>query len=364
MNRKSRRATKAGGKARKGVRTKLAPPIMEAIRLLDAGEFDQAETLYRQCLATMPGIAEIHYGLGIIALRRKRYEDAVIANAKALDLDPKFAAAANHLGVALKSLGRHGAAEEAFRRATEIKPYLAAALNNLGNLFREVERFAEAEAPLREAIGLDPKLLGARVNLSDVLRGLGRYKDAETIARETLMLAPENADAYNNLGNALRHQGRIGEAAAAYEKALALAPEVSMLLNNLANAYRDLGRIDEAIATYRKAIDKAPQFADGHSSLIFALDFDPKQSTESQQLERDRWWAMHGAPRAAAIPRHDNVADPERRLRVGYVTAHFRRASSASAFGPVIFNHDPARFGSATSPRISAGRRRRALSVR
>jgi predicted O-linked N-acetylglucosamine transferase (SPINDLY family) len=37
---------------------------------------------------------------------------------------------------------------------------------------------------------------------------------------------------------------------------------------------------------------------------------------------------------------HDNAADPERRLRIGYVSADFRHHSAAVVFGPVILAHD------------------------
>ena len=341
MNRKTRRASKAGGSL--GT-LKLAPPVAEAARLLEAGALDEAEKRYRQCLATMASDPAIHYGLGVIALRRSRFAEAEAANRRALELRPDMVAAANHLGIALKSLGRRAEAEAAFRRAIALKSDFAPAHNNLGNHLREAGDFAAAEAPLREAVRLDPTLIGARVNLADALRGLGRYRDAEEVARAALALALSNPDAFNNLGNALRHQGRVGEAAEAYEQAIAAAKPSAMLLNNLANAYRDMGRIGEAIATYRRAIELDPSHVDIHSSLIFALDFDPAETTESQQRERDRWWTLHGAKLAVGIAPHANPPDPERRLRIGYVTAHFRRASSASAFGPVILGRDRAQF--------------------
>jgi predicted O-linked N-acetylglucosamine transferase (SPINDLY family) len=341
MNRKSRRIAKSGGAARAG---QGVQPVAEAMRLLDTGSIEEGEKLLRRCLATMASDPVIHYGLGIAMLRRGRFEEAEAANRRALELRPDLVSAANHLGIALKSLGRRAEAEAAFRQAIALKPDFAPALNNLGNHLREGEDFAAAEAPLREAVRLDPALIGARVNLADTLRGLGRYAEAEEVARAALALAPDSADAFNNLGNALRHQGRIGEAAEAYEKAIAASKPSAMLLNNLANARRDMGRIGEAIETYRRAIELDPRAFDIHSSLIFALDFDPAETTESQQRERDRWWALHGARHAAAIAPHPNPPDPERRLRIGYVTAHFRRASSASAFGPVILGRDREKF--------------------
>ena len=47
---------------------------------------------------------------------------------------------------------------------------------------------------------------------------------------------------------------------------------------------------------------------------------------------------------AGAIAPHLNVPDPERRLRIGYVSADFRRHSAYSVFGPVLEHHDHENF--------------------
>jgi len=81
-----------------------------------------------------------------------------------------------------------------------------------------------------------------------------------------------------------------------------------------------------------------------HTNLIFALNFDLAVGAEEQCQERVRWYEQHGRPFAAAISHHENSPDPERRLRIGYVSGHFRRYPPTYAFGPVLLNHDAERF--------------------
>jgi predicted O-linked N-acetylglucosamine transferase (SPINDLY family) len=76
---------------------------------------------------------------------------------------------------------------------------------------------------------------------------------------------------------------------------------------------------------------------------MFALDANPRVTLEDVQTERKRWYRAH---RRRRIERDGwpNPPDPERRLRVGYVSADFRRHSVAFCFGPVLWGHDPQRF--------------------
>ena len=78
--------------------------------------------------------------------------------------------------------------------------------------------------------------------------------------------------------------------------------------------------------------------------MIFALNFDPTASAADQQAERAAWAERHARRFTGAIRAHDNDRDPQRRLRIGYVSSHFRRQAATCAVGGVIVNHDPDRF--------------------
>jgi predicted O-linked N-acetylglucosamine transferase (SPINDLY family) len=72
------------------------------------------------------------------------------------------------------------------------------------------------------------------------------------------------------------------------------------------------------------------------------LDLAPGTTSGEAFAERRRWNERYGRPAAVHIRPHDNDRDPERRLRVGYVSADFREHSAAMVFGPVVLSHDPA----------------------
>ena len=107
---------------------------------------------------------------------------------------------------------------------------------------------------------------------------------------------------------------------------------------------RDGAAPREAIDCFRRAVAAKSEYPALHSNLIFALNFDPTASAADQQAERAAWAERHASRFTGAIRAHDNDRDPQRRLRIGYVSSHFRRQAAICAFGGVIVNHDPDRF--------------------
>ena len=95
-----------------------------------------------------------------------------------------------------------------------------------------------------------------------------------------------------------------------------------------------------SVASYRRALALRPEDAALHSDLIFALNFDPAATPADQQAERARWDERHARRYATAIKPHPNNRDPGRRLRIGYVSSHFRHQAGTYAFGGVLTHHD------------------------
>jgi predicted O-linked N-acetylglucosamine transferase (SPINDLY family) len=161
--------------------------------------------------------------------------------------------------------------------------------------------------------------------------------------RQALALAPDSLEALNDLGHALTRTGKLGPAIALLERALARDPDHVGAINNLGSALAAQGRVEEAIAQHRRAVDLRPDDPNVHSILVFQLELDPRATRGSIFAERRRWNDRHARPLAAGIRPHDNDRDPERRLRVGYVSGDFCEHSAAAAFAGVVLNHDPRR---------------------
>ena len=103
-----------------------------------------------------------------------------------------------------------------------------------------------------------------------------------------------------------------------------------------------LHRTEEAITEYRRALKRDPTLVRSRNNLIFLLDHQPSTTIADAWRERHAWWKIHGEPLAPQCLPHENRPDPERPLRVGYVSADFRGHSAAFGFGPVVLRHTDA----------------------
>jgi predicted O-linked N-acetylglucosamine transferase (SPINDLY family) len=288
----------------------------------------------------LPSDFQVHSNLGNALRDLGRLVEAEASYRRALAIKPDYANAHSNLGNALRDLGRLGEAEASYRRALEIDPDSANAHSNLGNTLRELGRLVEAEASTRRALELKPDFSEAHSNLGIVLGNLGRPVEAEASYRRALQIKPDYADAHRHLGNTLYGLGRLGEAEASYRRVLQIKPDFAEAHSNLGIVLGNLGRPVEAEASYRRALAINPDFIPAHDNLIFALDLLEGCTVEEQQAERRRWYEQHGRKHATSIRPHDNLPDPSRKLRVGFVSADFCKHSAYYAFSPIILGHD------------------------
>lgn len=262
-----------------------------------------------------------------------------------LSRDPSNLSALHLLGLLARDCGHIQAAAVLLRRAVEAAPGEADYRSNLGAALCELGRLGEAEAELRHALRLQPGHADAQLNLGVVLERMGREDKAAAALRRAVELRPGDAALLNHLGTVLRHLGRVEEAAESHRRALALDPNDPAALSGLAWVHGQRGQVAESIACYRRIVAAHPDNASAHSDLLYTLHYDDGQTPQTLFAEHLEWARRHAAPLAAEAARpHDNDANPERRLRVGYVSADFRRHTDALFIEPVLEHHDHERF--------------------
>ena len=148
----------------------------------------EQSALKAQELANEPAEKETAaFMLGAIYERQKKYDVAETQFKKALDLDPKNAAALNYYGYMLADRGvRLEEATSLIRKALEQEPGNGAYLDSLGWAYYKQNKLAEAEEYLKKAVdrnGDDPTILG---HLGDVYAKMGRMQRAEALWEKAL----------------------------------------------------------------------------------------------------------------------------------------------------------------------------------
>jgi protein O-GlcNAc transferase len=280
--------------------------------------------------------AEVHHNLGIILRDRGQHDDAAACFRRALRIRPDFAQAHNNLGSILHAHGQVDDAAASYRLALTHRPDFAQAHSNLGLIQYARGELGEAVASYRRALALQPDFAPAHNNLGNALKDLGQLDEAATSFRRALAIQPDFAHAHSNLGTVLHLRGQLVEAAASLRRALALQPGLVQAHGNLSQVLRDMGQLEEAEASCRRALAIQPDFALAHSNLLFCLGHRAAIDAKELLAEHCRFAEQFEAPLRSQWPRHGNLRDPERRLRIGFVSGDLRTHAVANFIEPVL----------------------------
>lgn len=240
-----------------------------------------------------------------------------------------------------------GAMEDVVRscdRIIALEPENAAAHSNRGVALYTLRRLLQAEQAFRAALSLDPSLISAGNNLGMILKDLGRIPEAievleKLIADNPAAPASVRASLYANLALVQVRSNLFEQAEQSCRIALQFDPAYVPAHNNLAQALKERGLLSDSVAQQRIAIGLSPASAEIHSNLLLDINYLPDFDAMACAREHRLWGEKFGAPGGSAMT-HSNTPDPDRRLRIGYVSPDFRAHSVAFFFEPLLSAHN------------------------
>src|SRR5262249_31931392 len=144
------------------------------------------------------------------------------------------------------------------------------------------------------------------------------------------------------LGIALSRMGRLGDAIAAFKRKIEVQPKDVAGWTNLAATLCEQGSVREGLEASERALDLAPDDPDLNSNRLFFANAMPDESPRPI-FELHRAWGTRLAARAAfSVRAVSNKPDPNRMLRIGYVSPDlFGFGGVASFIEPLLRSPDP-----------------------
>ncbi len=136
---------------------------------------------------------------------------------KAVEIYHNYPDALYGLGRMALRLGRLDEAEDALREALTLKPELHQAHAELGSVHYRRGDYNKAALEYKDALKHDADDAVARYNLGNAYRNLDKPKDAIKEYEKVLTLDPNYVDCYYNMALAYEDMGKVEEAIAAYD---------------------------------------------------------------------------------------------------------------------------------------------------
>ncbi len=260
-----------------------------------------------------------------------------------------------------EKIGQQGAGESALAA-------ISAARARIGQ-----GRPADAVALLTEALARVPESGQIRATLGDALCRLGRYRDAIPHLQEALAQDPDHAPSHLYLGAAFHATENAQQAFVHLKRALKLSPKMTDAYRMLASVLRGQKMFPDAVAVLDAA--RANGAASGQTE---ALNFYLRQMLADwsvfeqsvarlRALKAERYSGLdpavaHTVPgispaeqreiaaaygrlyAGAPLPPPQAITDPQRKIRLGYLSADFYDHPVGRHLLGILENHDRSRF--------------------
>jgi tetratricopeptide (TPR) repeat protein len=238
-----------------------------AADLFKAGQYHDAELVWRQLESRDPRNASIHANLGVALSQQGDLPAAVAEYRRSLVLSPQQADVSYNLGVAEFKQGHFAQALPALKTVARQRPGDERSALLIGMTYFGLRQYAEAVTYLQPASKRDP----ANVELHNVLAQSclwsNKYDCALEEFKSILTVDPDAVQAHMLLAEALDGMGKTEDAIQELEAAARIAPKEPILHFELGYLYYKKGLYEQAVPELQLEATNNPGYAQTYAYL-------------------------------------------------------------------------------------------------
>lgn len=212
-----------------------------------------------------------------------------------------------------------------------------------GNDLSREKQWARAVDHYRAVLDAAPDHEWALNNIGFSLFQLGRHDEAIYRLKRAIAVNPRNVMAHANLVAAMEAADQRFEAIPYRRRLTELKPDVVEYSFALANTMLAAGRIAEALNYYRRTMRLAPEHRVAVSNYLLALNYAETETVERIAAEHFRLAQRWARPRRGAEA-FANSREPQRKLRIGYLSCDFSNHPVGKTIHAIIAAHDRSSF--------------------
>lgn len=319
------------------VKPQNGPPkfLIEAASAINRGEHDKAIEIFKSGMDCDRFIALS--GIGDVYRAKGNYEESLKWLQKAHKYKPDAANVLDSMGQVLTKLNRKDEAVEIMCKALRHQKN-ALGVRTLAEAMRKQGKGKKAVETLEKIIEENPARLELVFELGLLFENMLEYDKAEQNYQKIIKIIP-HAVTYDRLGCLCLNTHRMSDAVSYLRKAVQLLPDNDKIRNNLASALIKSGQVRQGSNLLQKSIEKTSIKPDIHSTFLYHLHLLPELDQQTI-FEAHKQWGEKQAPLSLANLSHSNTPDPNRKLKIGYISPDFRRHSVAFLFENLLDAHD------------------------
>ena len=309
--------------------------LRRANAALAAGQDADAATQLDALLRRHPADPDALYLRAVAACRAREFDQAtrLLEGANHADgtrIDPSLV-----LGEVHYECRRYGDAIRVLRDALALDPGRSSAHQRLLQCFAAAGEGDTAVEYYQLLRGLDWRVDPA-TNVVALLHAQGRLVEAEAALEGHSRHAPDDPGLHVLLGITRQARGCVDAAVTSFREAVRCGPAEARAAAKLAFALESTGEVAEALPHYRRAAELQPlvpqAWSDWLSARLYA-GIESRTASAAACAEYANRFSCTAAP-------HANTRDPNRRLRIGYVSNDFCDHVIRYFLEPVLEQHD------------------------